>query len=79
MTGAARSTATELAGAIANGSRKAAALIEASLARIDERDGYIQAWTHVAREPARALARARDGERPRGPLHGIPIAVKDVI
>ena len=79
MTGAAQSTATELAGAIANGSRKAAALIEASLARIDERDGYLQAWTHVAREQARALACARDGEPPRGPLHGIPIAVKDVI
>ena len=79
MTGGAQSTATEVAGAIASGSRKAAALIEASLARIDERDGHIQAWTHVAREQARAVARARDGERLRGPLHGIPIAVKDVI
>ena len=79
MTGGAQSTATEVAGAIANGSGKAAALIEASLARIDERDGHIQAWTHVAREQARAVARARDGEPPRGPLHGIPIAVKDVI
>ena len=79
MTGAARRTATGLAGAIANGSLKAAALIEASLARIDERDSHIQAWTHVAREKARAVARARDEERPRSPLHGIPIGVKDVI
>ena len=42
-------------------------------------------WPHPGLDPRRArnrralVARARDGEPPRGPLHGIPIAVKDVI
>ncbi|MBI4182952.1 MAG: amidase [Proteobacteria bacterium] len=75
----ARRTARELAGAIAEGALKAETLIEACLARIDEREGDIQAWTHVARDQARALARACDREAAHGPLHGIPIAIKDVI
>src|SRR5881394_4094267 len=33
----------------------------------------------AAREPALAEARQRDREPPRGPLHGVPIAVKDLI
>ncbi len=73
----------DLAAAIANGSLTSEALVERCFARIAEVDGAVQAWLHVLANEARAAARALDveakaGQR-RGPLHGIPIAVKDVI
>lgn len=79
MNNVAERTATDLAAAIAGGSCTAESLVEACLKRIDARDGDIRAWTHVARAEALSLARRRDRETPLGPLHGIPIAVKDVI
>ena len=50
-----------------------------ALARIAERDPVVRAWLHVDADGALARARALDGEGdPRGPLHGVPIGVKDV-
>lgn len=59
------------------------ALLESLLGRIDEAEPHVRAWTSVDREGARQQAlHARDslnrGER-RSLLHGIPVAVKDVI
>jgi len=59
------------------------AVVEECLARIDERNGEIRALVHVAHTEALddarlAEAAMRSGKRV-GPLHGIPIAVKDVI
>lgn len=59
------------------------ALLESLLRRIDEAEPHVHAWISVDREGALQQAmRARDslrrGER-RSPLHGIPVAVKDVI
>ena len=39
----------------------------------------VGAWQYLDREQALAAARRRDAGAPRGPLHGIPIAVKDLI
>ncbi len=73
----------DLSASIANGSLTAEALVERCLARIAEVDGKVQAWLHVQSAEAIAAARALDAEaksgRRRGPLHGIPVAVKDVI
>ena len=47
---------------------------------IVERDAEVRAWTHYDAELA--LRQARELDRapgPRGPLHGIPVAVKDVL
>jgi len=56
-------------------------LTEAMLARIDARDPTIQAFVHVNHTGARADAQRLTDElahgRCRGPLHGVPIAVKD--
>ncbi|MDA0179179.1 amidase [Solirubrobacter phytolaccae] len=56
-------------------------LVEAALARIAQDEWT--AFVHVDAEGALAQARARDAERRagtvRGPLHGIPVSVKDVI
>ncbi len=58
-------------------------VLDACLARIDEREKQVQAWVFVDREAARADAeRATEELRrgyDRGPLHGIPLGIKDII
>lgn len=76
-------TATDAARRIADTSLSPVALVDACLARIGKRDGELRAWVHVDAAGARAAARtraveARDG-RLRGPLHGVPVAIKDII
>lgn len=55
------------------------ALARACLARVEARDPDVRAWTHY--DPAQVLARAQELDRrgPAGPLHGLPVGVKDVI
>ncbi len=68
--------------ALRNGTFSAEQVVDACLARIEEVDGAIQAWTFLDPEHARAQARALDEARadgkPMGPLHGIPVGVKDI-
>jgi aspartyl-tRNA(Asn)/glutamyl-tRNA(Gln) amidotransferase subunit A len=57
-------------------------LVDAHLARIDKLDGKLHAFVEVYAAEARALADAADQARkarlPLGPLHGLPIALKDL-
>lgn len=57
------------------------ALVEAVLDRIAAVDGVLHGYITVVADRARAAARAAEAElkagRPRGPLHGIPYALKD--
>jgi aspartyl-tRNA(Asn)/glutamyl-tRNA(Gln) amidotransferase subunit A len=60
--------------AIAAGELDATELLEATLARIEERDpGLNSVVDRFASESARMLS-----EAPEGPLHGVPIAIKDM-
>jgi aspartyl-tRNA(Asn)/glutamyl-tRNA(Gln) amidotransferase subunit A len=65
------------------GHGSAADLLEASLAAVDAHNGRTNAFTQIDAAGARAAARAADLElqsgRDRGPLHGIPISIKDLI
>ena len=54
-------------------------MIEACLARIAAREPEIRAWATIDPDYALAQARMRDREPVRGPLHGVPIGIKDVI
>jgi len=58
-------------------------LVEACLARIEVYNPKVNAFITVTRDRALAQAKALDGERRagrlRGPLHGVPIALKDNI
>lgn len=72
-------TATELARLIADRRASAVEIAEACLGRIEARDQDVQAWEHVDREKVLEQARACDRAAPRGPLHGIPFGVKDII
>src|SRR5258707_14892453 len=51
----------------------------ACLDRIAAREKVVGAWHFLDPAAALAAARQRDSEPPRRPLHGIPIAVKDLI
>lgn len=57
-------------------------LLDACLARIDRYEPRVHAWVFVDRESARADAERLTGElrggRWRGPLHGIPLGIKDL-
>ena len=72
-------TASEIAEAVRNGKASALAITEATLARIAERNGVLNAFTAVTRERALARARAVDEARAKGqqlgPLAGVPITV----
>src|SRR3981081_27483 len=60
--------------------RKARDLVEACLDRIEAREGQVHAWEALDPEGARKRADILDKRRrPVGPLHGIPLAVKDII
>ena len=72
-------SAREAARQIAAGQLTAEALVSACLARIAAREPVVGAWQYLDPEAALAAARRADAAPPRGPLHGIPIAVKDLI
>jgi len=78
-----RSTAATLADELAAGTVTSAELTEAHLDRIDAVDGAVHAFLHVDREGALLQAAESDARRSRGeargPLDGVPIAVKDVL
>jgi amidase len=61
------------------GRLKAVATVDAALERIAERDPGLNAFSVVLADPARAEAVATDKVRKadRGPLHGVPIAIKE--
>jgi aspartyl-tRNA(Asn)/glutamyl-tRNA(Gln) amidotransferase subunit A len=55
----------------------AVARVEASLQAIDEVQPRLNAFTSVLADEALARAHQLDGQDPVGPLHGLPVVVKD--
>ena len=70
-------TLAEAAWMIRYGKLSPAELVEVHLARISTFDGVYQAFNTVLAAEARAAAKAAGKKRPAGPLHGIPLAIKD--
>ena len=72
----------ELAPRIAAGEISPVALTEAALARIEAQDSALNAFITVTPDQALAAARTAEAEiaqgRNRGPLQGVPLAVKDL-
>jgi aspartyl-tRNA(Asn)/glutamyl-tRNA(Gln) amidotransferase subunit A len=73
----------ELARQVRNGQVTSVELVERALERIGELDPRVGAFVLVLAEQALAEAAERDAERARGRvrgvLHGVPVAVKDLI
>jgi Asp-tRNA(Asn)/Glu-tRNA(Gln) amidotransferase A subunit family amidase len=72
----------EAAAHIREGRIKSVELVRDCLARIDAVDADVQAWTFLDRDHAMHQAEAADLHRmqgkPMGPLHGVPIGIKDI-
>ena len=82
MTDPARSL-TDLAAALRSGTTTSVALVEESIARADEVDERLGVYIARFDDEARAAAVEADAAlaagRDLGPLHGIPIGVKDIV
>lgn len=78
MKAANRLSATEAAHALARRELSAEALVRDCLDRIGEREGTVRAFVHLDAERALAQARVLDAGPVRGPLHGLPLGVKDI-
>jgi aspartyl-tRNA(Asn)/glutamyl-tRNA(Gln) amidotransferase subunit A len=77
-----RMNVSELASRIAGGTLSPVEVVDAYLARIEADNERWNAYVTVSADTAREEARERADELarsgPRGPLHGIPLAVKDL-
>ncbi len=75
--------AVDLAAAIRDGEHACEEIVEAHLARISGIDDEIEAWAFLDPDHARSQAKQADAVRrsgrPIGPLHGVPVGVKDII
>ena len=72
-------SATEAVAGIRAGWLTAEELVGSCLDRIAARDGEVRAWAHLDPEAALEAARARDAGVPSGPLHGVPVGIKDIM
>jgi Asp-tRNA(Asn)/Glu-tRNA(Gln) amidotransferase A subunit family amidase len=76
-------SATELAERIRSGELSPVEVVEAHLDRINEFDDRLNAFVHVAADAARTEAReaerALESGEDVGRLHGVPVAIKDVL
>jgi len=68
-----------MANAVRMGRLRSVDLVEACVQRIAEREPQVHAWAWFDPEVALAAARVLDQRAPMGPLHGVPIAVKDIM
>ena len=76
---ASRMTASHIALAVTSGKRTAESVMNDFLLRISSRDEEVRAFIDF--DPERALSRAREVDKmpEKGPLHGVPYAIKDII
>lgn len=72
-------TASDARRAISRGELTGERYVEACFERIDAREGEVKAWEVVDREGALAAARQIDKSADGGPLHGIPVGLKDIV
>ena len=76
-------TAHQAAEAIRKGEIGCEELVSSCLQQIETREDEVQAWAFLDPEHALRQARAADQHRlqglPTGPLHGVPVGIKDII
>ena len=76
-------SATQAVDKIRKGEITSEELVQDCLDKIEQIDGEIEAWAYLnpdyALEQARRLDIIRQAGDPMGPLHGIPVGIKDII
>ena len=75
-------TVAEAAQQVSLGRLSPEALAQSMLDRIESLDPELKAWVTVDREDVLSVARQREQELkasgPKGPIHGVPVALKDI-
>jgi len=71
-------TACEASARLEAGDITSEALVRDCLARIEARESEVRAWDYIDPDYALKQARVRDAEPRRGPLHGVPVGIKDI-
>lgn len=71
-------TLAEAAKAVRSRDVSAAELLDACLARIDQTEPAVRSFASLQAEAARVAAAELDCSEVRGPLHGVPVALKDL-
>ena len=76
-------SALQMADMVRRGETNAENLVEGALDLIEKTDNQLKAWAYIDTEGAIASAKLldeiRDSGRALGPLHGVPIGLKDII
>ena len=76
-------SALQMADMVRRGETNAENLVKAALDLIEQTDNRLKAWAYVdtagAIASAKLLDEIRDSGRALGPLHGVPIGIKDII
>ncbi len=76
-------TITEAARQIEAGRLKPTEILQRCLERIEQYEKQVSAWVAVDRQgamqTAQAMGRELDAGKYRGPLHGIPLGIKDIV
>jgi Asp-tRNA(Asn)/Glu-tRNA(Gln) amidotransferase A subunit family amidase len=76
-------SACEIARLVRDGVVSCVDVMDACLRRVREVDGDVQAWAFLdpefALEQARAADQFRQSGQPTGPLHGVPVGLKDIM
>jgi len=74
---------SSLTAAMQGGDESSESIVDRCLSLIGEQDADLRAWVTIDREGAVDQARRRDEERAAGavcgPLHGIPVGIKDIV
>lgn len=74
-----RLSIAEASARVASGDVAPTDIVESYISRVAARDDQVLAWASFDPEYARAQARELEESQIKGPLHGIPIGVKDII
>ncbi len=74
-----RAAALDLAPLLQRRELSAEAVARACLERVEQREQVIGAWSFLDEEKLLSQARALDAQPVRGPLHGLPVGIKDIM
>jgi Asp-tRNA(Asn)/Glu-tRNA(Gln) amidotransferase A subunit family amidase len=79
MTSPEQTTAAGVVAAVKVGDLTAADVAEAIIDRCNARDANVEAFAYFDPDQIRADAKKFDAAREKGPLHSVPVGLKDVI
>ena len=72
-------SATEIVCRTTTGKLRCEEIARACLARVEAREPVVKAWSFIDHDLVLRRAKALDADPKHGPLHGVPVGIKDII